>query len=264
MKVISIISSNRRNGNTERVCSLLEEELQAIAEYQHEILDIERIYLGHAGLKMCLGCRVCFDKGEEFCPLKDELLSIREKLNKADGVIAASPVYVEDVNGIMKNWIDRMAFNCHRPAFAGKKAVVLSTSGIVSTSHALKTMRTALMTWGFQVIDWQAFSTGALMETEQINNLYRHKIKRIAENFFSAMKYNKALRPSLYSLIMFRVQQNYWQKGIDMQHTFDYIYWKRNGWLKKDCNYYMDIKASSAKVFMARLLGSIIAAFFNK
>lgn len=44
---------------------------------------------------MCLVCRRCFDVGEGFCPLKDELLSIREKLNKADGVILASPVYVE-------------------------------------------------------------------------------------------------------------------------------------------------------------------------
>jgi multimeric flavodoxin WrbA len=147
MKVMTLISSYRKNGNTERLCSLIEEELQSIAEFQHETLEIERVRLGHTELKTCLGCRVCFDKGEELCPLKDELLLIRKKLDEADGIILASPVYVEDVNGIMKNWIDRMAFNCHRPAFAGKTAVIVSTSGNASTKHALRTMRNALTRW---------------------------------------------------------------------------------------------------------------------
>jgi multimeric flavodoxin WrbA len=34
---------------------------------------------------------------------------------RAEAYVFASPVYVEDINGVMKNWIDRMAFNSHRP-----------------------------------------------------------------------------------------------------------------------------------------------------
>ncbi len=74
MKVISLISSHRKNGNTERLISLVEEELQSVAKIQNESLEIERISIGHAVFKICLGCRVCFEKGEEFCPLKDNLL----------------------------------------------------------------------------------------------------------------------------------------------------------------------------------------------
>lgn len=96
----------------------------SIADKENIILEIERISLGQLDLNTCRGCRVCFDKGEEKCPLKDDVLSIRDKMILADGILAASPVYVEDVNGIMKNWIDRMAFNCHRPAFAGKSAYI--------------------------------------------------------------------------------------------------------------------------------------------
>jgi multimeric flavodoxin WrbA len=51
----------------------------------------------------------------------------------------------------MKNWIDRMAFNNHRPAFAGKSAVIVTTSGMGSTSHTQKTMQYALMAWGIHV-----------------------------------------------------------------------------------------------------------------
>lgn len=55
-------------------------------------LEVERIQLSHFDIKMCHGCRACFDKGEEKCPLKDELLVIWEKIHQADGILTASPV----------------------------------------------------------------------------------------------------------------------------------------------------------------------------
>ncbi|MDP4090618.1 MAG: flavodoxin family protein, partial [Bacillota bacterium] len=125
MKIISLVSSYRSNGNTIRIVSLIENQLLSIARTDGIGLEIERIQIGHSDIRTCLGCRACFDKGEEMCPLKDDLLAIRDKICQADGILAASPVYVEDVNGIMKNWIDRMAFNCHRPAFAGKAAYIV-------------------------------------------------------------------------------------------------------------------------------------------
>jgi len=262
MKILSIVSSMRKNGNTQRLISLFEEELISIAKLQHEALEIERIFLGTVELKMCIGCRVCFDKGEELCPLKDELLTIRKKLNEADGVILASPVYVEDVNGIMKNWIDRMAFNCHRPAFFDKTAMVISTSGIGSTNHALKTMRTALMTWGAYVDGMHKFSTGALMEKEEILNRYHNRIKRIAKKFFVNIKKEKVSKPKLYSLIAFKVQQKYFQKRTNERNTVDYIYWNEKGWLKPSCIYYKEIKTNWLQVKLARLFGNIFAVFF--
>ncbi len=78
------------------------------------------------------------------CPCRDGLAALRKKLLPADGVIAASPVYVEDVSGTMKNWIDRMAYHCYRPAFAGKLAFVVITSGVGTTGRAAQTMATAM------------------------------------------------------------------------------------------------------------------------
>jgi multimeric flavodoxin WrbA len=211
---------------------------------------------------MCLGCRACFDKGEEFCPLKDDLLPIREKLIEAEGLILASPVYVEDVNGIMKNWIDRMAFICHRPALAGKAAVTIITSGGGSTNHALRTMMSALMTWGFYVDGQYKFRTGGSMKTKEISDMYNKKIKKISKGFFAAVKNQKALNPTLYSLIVFKVQQESWQKEENYKNTIDYIYWNGKGWLEPGCIYYTNIKTSWLKVKIARLLGTMIAPFF--
>jgi len=262
MKVISITSSPRKNGNTERLVSLMEEELHSIAKLQNEILGIERISLGDMGLKLCIGCRTCFDKGENVCPLKDDLQSVRDKLMEADGLILASPVYVEDVNGIMKNWIDRMAFYCHRPAFAGKTAVVVTTSGLRSTNHTLNTMKTALTTWGFFVGTEQKFVTGDIMKTEVMYEKYRQKISEISKFLFMAVKNQQALKPKLYSLIVFKVQQKYWQTNHDAQHTMDYLYWKNKGWLEPKCVYYTLIKTNWLKLKFARFFGSFIATFF--
>jgi len=135
LKIITLVSSYRTTGNTNRVVSLIEKELTSLAQMEKVDLDIERIQLHSFDIKLCCGCRVCFDKGEEKCPMKDELLVIFKKLYQADVILAASPVYVEDVNGIMKNWIDRMAYNCHRPAFAGKYAYIVTTSGSGTSNH---------------------------------------------------------------------------------------------------------------------------------
>ncbi len=124
MKIISLVSSYRINGNTNTAVSLIEKQLLSIADKENIALEVEKIQLGHLDIKTCCGCRVCFDKGEGKCPLKDDLLEIWDKIHQTDGILVASPVYVEDVNGIMKNWIDRMAFNCHRPAFAGKTVYI--------------------------------------------------------------------------------------------------------------------------------------------
>lgn len=262
MKILSLVSSYRKNGNTERLVNLIEEELQLIGKELNEPLEFERILLGHAGVHTCHGCRLCFDKGEEMCPIKDSTLEIRDKIVEANAIILASPVYVEDVNGIMKNWIDRMAFNCHCPAFAGKAAVIVTTSGGGSTNHALKTMKTALTTWGFYIDGCQNFQEGALMKTEDMKARYYHKIRRIANSLFIALKNEKALKPTFYSLIAFKIQQKYWQKNCNDKYSVDYAYWSNRGWLEPHCEFYTANKASWIKIKIARVLGSIISVFF--
>lgn len=262
MRIISIVSSGRKNGNTERIVRHIQEEFLLIAITKNLKVEFEQIYLANSDIKFCRGCRICFDKGEDSCPLKDMLLNIRDKISQADGVIFASPVYVEDINGIMKNWIDRMAFNCHRPAFAGKAAVIVTTSGVGSSNHALKTMKSALLTWGFHISAQSKFRTGGFIEDEQINSRYGNKIKVIANKLFDTIYGHRAEYPSFYSLMVFKVQQKYWQKTKKEWNTFDYFYWKSKGWIEKTCNYYIRHNSSLIKVKLAEIVGNIISIFF--
>lgn len=262
MKIISVMSSARKSGNTERIAEQICEEIHNIANANNIRAEIEQLSLRDTEIKLCKGCRICFDRGEEQCPLKDDFLAVRDKISQADGIILASPVYVEDVNGIMKNWIDRMSYNCHRPAFTGKTALILTTSGGGSTSHALRTMKFALLSWGFYISAQFKFRTGALMEDTEMAACFDRQIKTAANRLFSDVNSNKPKTPSVYSLMIFKIQQKYRQKNKKEWNTFDYAYWKEKGWLENTCSYYIPHNASFIKVKFARLMGSIASKVF--
>lgn len=263
MKILSIVSSFRMDGNTSRLVSLIEEQLQKEAEKLNISLEIERIFLSRMDVHTCRGCRLCFDKGEDKCPLQDDVLSLRDKMLAADGYLIASPVYVEDVNGILKNWIDRMAFVCHRPALAGKCAFLITTSGGGATGHAIRTMDGAFHAWGCRVAGRGNFRTGALMEKKDIWLTHEKAIRRSAEVFLGGLMRGEDSNPGWYSLIAFRIQQICWLKAnYQKSNPYDYQYWKDKGWLDHKCLYYIPLNKGMWKVRLARLIGGGVAKFF--
>jgi multimeric flavodoxin WrbA len=89
----------------------------------------------------------CISKGGDLCPLKDDRDMIEEKMQEADGLVMVSPVYVMQVTSLMKNFIDRLAYRCHRPLYHGKKAIVLSTTGGMGLDKTLKYMKDITEVW---------------------------------------------------------------------------------------------------------------------
>ncbi len=262
MKILLINSSYRINGNTSRIISIFEEKFIKLSEELGLCIETEKVHLAHYKINICRGCRVCFDKGEDKCPLGDDLLNIYDKMMQADGYVVASPVYVEDVNGIMKNWMDRMAFNSHRPAFFGKNVMLVTTSGVQSSNHSLKTMQTAFNTWAMNVICKMKFRLGALSEMEEIKSKYDESISRISKSFVQGIEKKSAEKPSLYSLIVFTVQQTCWLKNQQYKDTFDYKYWEEKKWLENGCAFYFPQKSNALKVKIAKIIGKVVAAFF--
>lgn len=102
MKVIGIVGSPRKNGNTE---ILTAHALKAIAE---EGLDTELIRLAGLEIKPCNACMVC--KEEERCSIEDDLFPIYLKMKEADGIILASPVYYGSATALIKALIERTGY----------------------------------------------------------------------------------------------------------------------------------------------------------
>lgn len=261
MRIVMLVSSGRRGGNTDGISVLLEKELLLLAQSKHTELVIDKYMLGHQDIRNCRGCRACFDRGEQSCPLKDDLHLLWEQLREADGIVLGSPVYVEDINGVMKNWIDRMAFNSHRPGLAGKAAYVYTTSGAGSSNHAIRTMQTALSTWGVYIAGSDRFRAGGLSKIDELKARHGKIIRKAAERLFDAIHDKRPLKPSFYLLVAFSVQQISWRREED-KASVDYRYWAGNGWLDKGCRYYFPDRANPLKVLASRLIGKAVALFF--
>jgi multimeric flavodoxin WrbA len=259
MRILACIGSCRQNGNTAQVVGLIENQLHTLAVLCNELLEMETLFLGHEEVHACRGCRVCFDEGEDRCPLNDGLRAIKAKMDAADGLIVASPVYVNDVSGVAKNWIDRLAYVCHRPEFAGKCAYLLATVGNGPTAHALRTLNMALSSWGYHIVGQAGFKTGALMDRSEVEGRYAAKTDKIAQLLFQAIQEQQYTRPSFLSLMTFKIQQRYWQRAAG--GSIDYEHWRNQGWTQPGREYYIEHRASKAKVASARLAGSVLARF---
>jgi len=261
MRILICVGSNRRNGNTDRIVGLIAAELRSLADQHQAPLEVETLHLGSVEINPCRGCRACFDRGVDKCPLKDDLLEVKGKMVQADGLLVASPVYVDDVSGLTKNWIDRLAHVCHRPEFAGKCAYLVATTGSTPAGHALGTLFTALSTWGFHIAGQAGFKMGALTAPDQVESRHGPRARTVARQLFTAIHKKAAAYPSLRALAVFRIQQRYWQAAE--QSSLDYRIWRERGWLDPRCSFYAPNKAGALKVALARLAGSAISGFVS-
>lgn len=143
MKILAIIGSPKSNGNSYNATKEVELKLK-----QLDNVEFEYLFLNDVDLNMCRGCFNCVVKGEDLCPLKDDRAEIESKMLNVDGIIFVTPVYCQNVSGLMKNFIDRFAYVFHRPRFFDQKAMILSTSGGAGLKETLDYLMN-LEIWGF-------------------------------------------------------------------------------------------------------------------
>jgi len=99
MMVVGISGSPRKGGNTE---FLLNEALGAALERGFEV---ERLLCSEVNVGFCKDCGSCA-KGK-LCPEEDDMKAVLEALERADGIIVASPVYFGSVTAQLKAVFDR-------------------------------------------------------------------------------------------------------------------------------------------------------------
>ena len=101
MKILTILGSPKKRGNTATVLALFEEMISN----QHEV---ERINISNKAIKGCLGCDSCQKIDDQpGCVQKDDFMEIFDKIMTVDLIVYASPVYVWDFSAQLKALIDR-------------------------------------------------------------------------------------------------------------------------------------------------------------
>lgn len=183
MKILTIIGSPRKKGNSYQAARKLEAEMKKKGDYEFEYL-----FLKDTHLEACKGCFNCVSRGIEFCPLKDDRAIIEEKMEEADGLVLVSPVYVMTVSALMKNFIDRLAYLCHRPAYHGKKAMVMCTTGGIGVKETLNYMETIVESWGYKVNGKCGLITAPWPPTTGLKKKNSDRLVKSAKKFDNSLK----------------------------------------------------------------------------
>ena len=101
VKVLGVVGSPRKNGNTAKLVVRALEEAKSVPGVETELYEMAGKKFHH-----CTGCLSCTKNGE--CVFKDDLAGFIERYLEADGVIWGSPIYHMSITGLLKNAIDRM------------------------------------------------------------------------------------------------------------------------------------------------------------
>lgn len=99
-KVLILAGSPRKNGNSAALCA---EFARGAAEVGN---DVELLYLRDKKIAYCNACYYCKNH-DGHCIIKDDMAEILEKMNDADVIVMASPVYFYSIDAQMKALIDR-------------------------------------------------------------------------------------------------------------------------------------------------------------
>lgn len=99
MKVLSILGSPRRGGNTEIV---LDEALRGARDSGAEC---EKVVLRDLNIKPCMEIYKCTEAG--VCAIKDDMQALFPKIVQSERLIIASPIFFYSVSALAKAMIDR-------------------------------------------------------------------------------------------------------------------------------------------------------------
>ena len=247
MKVTAFVGSARKKHTYLAVQSFLEKlKLQVDIEY-------EIVVISNYNLKICKGCKLCIDNGEELCPLKDDRDILMNKIMESDGVVFASPNYSFQVSGQMKVFLDRFGYLLHRPQFFGKTFTCIVTQGIYGGKDIVKYLDFVGRSLGFNVVK------GLVIKTlEPISEAVRIKANETLENqsrkFFRQLVKKKYPSPSLLKLMLFRLSRTS-IKMILNDDFRDFRYFSEHGWFNND--YYYPVRLNLFKKTMGRLFDHV-------
>lgn len=135
---------------------------------------VENVFLFKKKIRQCLGCFDCWLKTPGKCIQKDDMEELLTLWMKADLVVFATPLYVDNVTGIMKTFMDRIipltepyfekdpqGEYRHRKRYQKiPKIAVISNCGFAEQSH-------------FQVLSLLFKRVARNMQSELVAEIYR-------------------------------------------------------------------------------------------
>lgn len=186
-KIVSIMGSPHMSGNLaiSLECLLDEAKIQGANCITYELCKMQ--------IKPCLGCRKCIENGGN-CVMKDDASMIMEEIKSADLVILATPIYINQVSGPVKNFLDRMyplTNERHQPRFGKRKLIMLYTYGVpipLMFSRYIRATGKSLKAMGLIYTRCVAVHGCVTLEKMKEDMKRQSKLRKIGKKIFEQLK----------------------------------------------------------------------------
>ena len=90
--------------------------------------DDKLISLSNKDMKFCLGCEACQNYLPKYCILNDYITNkVYDEILRENTIIFSTPMYMSNINGILKNLLDRFNPFYNHNLLKGKKIYLLIT-----------------------------------------------------------------------------------------------------------------------------------------
>lgn len=221
MKILGICGSPR--GSASRTLRLVQAALQGAEEAgaETECIDLWMYELQH-----CTGCMLCHRLGE--CVHRDDFMEILRMLAEADGVVLGSPVYVDNVTGVMKVFIDRLTDAIHCQLLHGRYGCSVSATHLSGGAKVVAYLNHVLNRLG-------AIAVGGTWAVSHKNpgaiECGEGEARALGRTLVEAIKGERRFPEQEAILGIIREDLRTLLREQMDNFTYDYYYWKEQGWL---------------------------------
>ncbi|MEW6516262.1 MAG: flavodoxin family protein [candidate division FCPU426 bacterium] len=253
-KVTAFVGCARKKGTYHSTRKFLD-SLQALGGVETELVPLNEYNLG-----VCRGCKVCFLKGEEFCPLKDDRDALFAKIKASDGVVFATPNYSFQVSGLMKVFLDRLGFVFHRPNAFGKAYTSIVVQGIYGGNKLLSYLDFVGQGLGFNTVKGTcitALEPMTVLEKQKADQAVEKQSRR----FYARLMKAGHPVPDLMQVMIFRMGRQSVKLELTAQDR-DYAYYAEKGWFTSD--YYYPTRLGPLKKLAGNLAESMAKRMVEK
>jgi multimeric flavodoxin WrbA len=239
MKKVTAFVGAARKGHTYKAVREFLDRLESFGDVESEL-----VLLSDYRIETCRGCKLCFEKGEEFCPFHDDDRDVLiAKMMASDGVVFASPNYSFQVSGLMKVFLDRLGYLFHRPSFHGRSATSIVVQGIYGGGKIVKYLDFAAWGLGFRTTKGSVHTAFEPM-TAKDQGKRDVALAKQARRFHALLSKPAYRTPGLAELAVFRMGRTSIRLELD-ETSRDWRYYRDKGWFEGD--YYYPVKLGPAK-----------------
>jgi multimeric flavodoxin WrbA len=217
MNMLLISSSPHKK--TSQTFSLAKELLKGFGSS----IRAEVIHLCNYRIEFCRHCEKCHEKILQ-CPIKDDVPLIIEKMLGVEGMILASPNYINQVTASMKALFDRSSHFIHCKRLLGKYVAGVVSSGSGQDREVLDYIKYYSNACGAQYV-------GGVSCRVPISEEKKEEAFNLGKSLIEAIK-DKKIFPEQLKIIEAGKEhfKSIMEKRKD-EWSGEYQYWRDKGWL---------------------------------